>query len=181
MGEIEMNNDMDMFMLLNRKCQHCFHWTPENSRKILVLNDYLFSLENRLYDEMLSMKTDYDRLIEEGNGSLNSYEITGSISYRSSALLKTADQETSELLYKCAGFDSFLTIRMSHDDLPPDHRRDSLMTSLNWNIEDFDQGCLDGHYICYLMHELFVDGPYSLTDALYMKPEDFHEKIEMSV
>lgn len=146
-----------------------FCWSNENVQKILILNDRLYSLMLKLRSVLCKMENDFEELIALGKNYYKDYTLEGEICYNG----------------EMPGCDMFLESALETNyansswklALPLDE--DSLLDSLNWNIGAFDRPEFQEKYICYLMHDMFHDGPYALQDACNMDPEKFDYSIKV--
>ena len=65
---------------------------------------------------------------------------------------------------------------------PADYKElNAFHKELSWNIECLDLPEFKDEYICFAMHKFFVDGYYSLEDAMRMKLEDFYVHTEIHI
>ena len=165
-----------------------FEWTPENTRKIIELNNYLWQLLRQIYDSMLKFKNDFDSWIASGDESYKGYTIYGELTHINT---EEVSMEECNLWFNMERITDNWETRLSfgwnpYGDIPePIKPFEAIMDYYSSSCSDslhnpLDTPHLKGINICPCLMDVMVNKEtYSLADLTKMKFTDFKYNIEV--
>lgn len=159
----------DRKYLLNKD----FVFTDETLSRFLALNDELLQKMHDAYDKVQRIKLDLDQMIASGKIDYLDYLISGDVELKCEA-----NPLIDKLTYESS---TFWSVGVLDFETMPD-RTEQLLLDVSWDYEMFyDKGFVkDSHYICFLMHTLFVDGhALSLQDLLQL--DDYEVVVNIDI
>ena len=188
--DCEYNTDIQVELYRRKRLLNAtFEWTPENTRKIIELNNYLWLLLRRIYDSMLKFKDDFDKRIASGDESYKGYTIYSELNHINT---EEVSMEENELWFNMERITDSWETRIIFDwnvyeDIPkPIKPFEAIMdyySSSNKNTgfyNPLDTPHLKGINICPCLINVMVNREtYSLADLIKMKVKDFKYNIEV--
>ena len=152
-----------------------FVFTNETLSRFLALNNELLQKMHDAYDKVQRIKLDLDQMIALGKVDYKDYWISGDVELKCST-----NPLIDKLTYESR---TYWTIHSNDFEAMPD-RKEGLVLDTNWDYEMFhDKGLVkDSHYICFLMHTLFVDGHVlSLHDLTQLDDYEVVVNIDINI
>lgn len=150
-----------------------FDFTKSNIEKITMVNRILLKKSHELFDNMLKVKNDLDKLIASGSAIYRGYSLDGSISiepYENDFDIENISIEQSPY-----------TISFSeNDDCTPD-RISILSDGDNWDIETFEPLRKYSIHVCYATHWFFSDGLFALGDMMKLSEDNIQTFMGISI
>lgn len=174
----DINDSLRERVLMRRER---FKPNSEDIKKIIAMNDGLYTRFRMVYDDLLHMKQLVDENIRSGRLKVSGYKIFPEyfFGYDYENGIPTADHKTLIMMSDETEL-SFPSCSLTEDDFIPDYDKDFINDdpALSWNIEWLDLPGLEKHYIHYFMHSLFVDSDtFCPADIPFLKPEDLQWQI----
>lgn len=171
-----------------RQLNEKFEWTPENTQKIIDLNNGLFELYRKAYDQMVEIKKDLDAKIEAGNTAYEKYVINMELDFTYPIKMAPdgdCDWEEERMWIDLKDNSERWGTRLTfcHDDDFRTSLEEMLMMDVQpVNQYPFDVKELSDTYIYYFMNDIFDHNEtFSLEDAVKMKAEDFAYEITVNL
>ena len=156
-------------VLANARFEH----SKENIEKLLQLNKRLHELQDECAKITFDMYKDLMALMAQGKSYYKTFYIETYIEYVSEENWEGEVSGFYDSYAKANRFEVGLSDAPGKE--PADYKElNAYHEELSWNIEDLELPEFKDEYICFAMHKFFVDGDYSLEDAMRMKLEDFH-------
>jgi len=186
--EIENEEAKVKQALYERKCNlnKNFNWAPENTQKIIELNNGLLERYREAYNELLRVKNEFEERYRAGDKSFKDYTIEVEFWYNAPDGLSEEEDELWDNLCENTIFwgphlyDSS-SYREQNRDIEP-FEEAMMMDNQSWNEYPFNTKILDGTYIYYFMHDIFNhNDTYSLEDAVQMKAENFSWQMNICI
>lgn len=154
-----------------------FEWSEKNVAHLKKLFAAVNELQIKMYDEVVQMKKDFDKLAEAGVEMYKNYSIEAHIHLKRGIKLPFADDYLLSFMEYFSEFDFNMVSVYANSETEMRVKEEELHLDLNWNIEIFDYFRKKNDkdpYIPYVFHTVWQDGSvYALEDLLYMEPEDF--------
>ena len=156
-----------------------FEWTPGNTQAIKNLNAGLLALYREAYNEVMSLKRDFEEKIAAGFSVYERYCIKAELSFM--YLDNIPEDKQDDWLELCEITESWgpsIIIEWDWKDMTVEGRLG--LEDFTGNQYPFDVPELDGTVVNKIMDDIFGKSEtFSLVDALKMKPEDFQYHIEV--
>ena len=159
-----------------------FKWTPENTQKIIDLNNALFGLYRAAYDEIVRLDAEYKKRYADGDNNYKDYTIEPEMWHTAPDGLSEEEEKLwNEMEENTIFWGPAFFVRGENgtSEIEP-FEKQMLIDDQSWNEYPFNTKALDGTYIHYFMHDIFNhNDTYSLEDAIKMKLEDFVWQIKV--
>ena len=159
-----------------------FKWTPENTQKIIDLNNALYDLYRAAYDEIVRLDGEYKKRFAAGDNNYKDYTLELEMWYVAPDGLSEEEEDLWNDLEEHTIFwgPSFIVRGENGTSEIKPFEEQMLIDDKSWNEYPFNTRALDGIYIHYFMHDIFNHNcTYSLEDAIKMKPEYFFWQIKV--
>ena len=156
-----------------------FVWSPENTRKIIELNNGLIEIYRKAYNDMVGLKAAFDAMIESGKTYAKGYWLELKLWYEDPLVWEDGQSEEAKLWDNLSEFTDDWGVTGFHATEGTDSpirpfEEVAMIDDQSWTDAPFGAPELDGTYIYYCMHAIFNhNGTFSLEDAVKMKLENF--------
>lgn len=156
-----------------------FVWSPENTWKIIELNNGLIEIYRKAYNDLVGLKAALDAMIVSGKTYAKGYLLELKLWYEDPLVWEDEQSEEAKLwdnlseYTKDWGESSFLATEGPESRLESFERL-AMIDDHSWTDAPFEAPELNGTYIYYCMHAIFNhNDTFSLEDAVKMKLENF--------
>ena len=180
-----INNEVLKKKLGERKhrLNNAFVWSPENTQKIIELNNGLIEIYRKAYNDMIGLKAALDALIASGKSHAKGYRLELNLWYEDPRYGSAEQSEEVKLWEDLENFtEDWGDFNFyAYEDMPiRSFKTIAMIDDHSWADAPFGAPELDGTYIYYCMHAIFNHNyTFSLEDAVKMKLENFAYDFEV--